>query len=320
MEKVFTPLASQAADAAIHPKLSVLVPTFNYDCTALVCALDKQAKALTAGVEILIGDDASTRDEVASACRRLENGVDIRSLRPSHNLGRAGIRNMLGREARGEWLLFLDSDGLPPDNHFLSRYATTMNGKADVVCGGIVHPRQQPSEAVSLRYRYEHHAERSHTVARRNAAPYAAFRSFNFMIRRSTFLATPFDESLRDYGYEDVLFGHQLAESGARVIHIDNPLLNCDIEDNATFLRKTEEALRTLATHAPQLAPHVRLSLQLMRLRQLGLRAVVEWCFDMTKSALRRNLLGRRPAVWLFNFYKLGYLNHVWPCDNTTRR
>lgn len=313
-------LAPQAAASVACPRLSVLIPTFNYDCTLLVRALDRQAKNLAVGVEILVGDDASTHDEVAKACRSLEDGAVIRCLRPAHNLGRAAIRNLLGREARGEWVLFLDSDGLPPDSHFLARYAETMDGNADVVCGGIVHPHKQPSAAVSLRYHYERHAERSHTAARRNAAPYAAFRSFNFMIRRSIFLATPFDETLRDYGYEDVLFGHRLAEAGARVTHIDNPLLNCDIEDNATFLRKTEEALRTLAAHAPLLGPHVRLSLHLMRLRRLGLGPAVDWCFGKAECALRRHLLGRRPAVWLFNCYKLGYLNHVWPCDSTTRR
>ncbi len=293
--------------------LSILIPTFNYDCTRLVHELTRQAAAWPGRVEILVGDDASTDAAIAASLDRLPDGATVRLVRMSRNTGRAAIRNALGREARGGWLLFLDSDGLPPDGQFLERYVAAMTDGSDVICGGISHAQLTETPTTSLRYRYERQAERRGGTQKRNAQPYASFRSFNFMIRRATFAATGFDETLRGYGYEDVLFGHLLAEKGARVVHIDNPMLNRDLEDNETFLRKTEEALRTLAAHAATLAPLVRLSRHLARLRRMGAAPLVELGYRLLAPAARRHLAGARPAVCIFTLYKIAYLNHVWP-------
>ena len=39
--------------------LSILIPVYNYDCSELVAALDKQAVRLNINYEILVADDAS---------------------------------------------------------------------------------------------------------------------------------------------------------------------------------------------------------------------------------------------------------------------
>ena len=124
-----------------------------------------------------------------------------------------------------------------------------------------------------------------------------------------------FDESFRRYGrrygYEDVLFGQQLARRGARIVHIDNPLLNTDLEANTDFLRKTEEALRTLADHCDQLGPHVRLHARLAKLRRAGLTRPLCLAYRALAPQLRRQLTGSHPSVFLFNVYKLLYLNQL---------
>ncbi len=293
--------------------LSILIPTYNYDCSALALSLRKQAEGLHAAVEILIGDDASPRHDVAVACKRLNKEPGIRSLRAPRNLGRAAVRNWLGKMASGEWLLFVDSDGMPPGPAFLRNYLQqAASGQADVVCGGIVHPSHLPSGGTNLRYRYERQAEKKHTAAARQKRPYASFRSFNFMIRRTTFLAHGFDETFHEYGYEDVLFGYQLSAAGVPIRHIDNPLLNCDLEDNPAFLKKTEEALHTLAKHKELLAERVKVSRHLSRLHRLKLRRLLETVYRMSRAPLRKNLSGRKPSLFLFNAYKLLYLNHIW--------
>ncbi len=289
--------------------LSILIPTFNYDCTPLVKGLSAMARTAGLDHEIIVGDDASTDPAVGRACDRLAERDGVKCLRPSHNMGRAALRNRLAREARGEWLLFLDSDGMPPDGLFLARYVQALAGRADVVCGGIVHPDHQPSADVSLRYRYEKDAEKHNTAKRRNRRPYASFRSFNFAIRRTVFLGIGFDESFRRYGYEDVLFGIRLAEADAVVLHVDNPLLNCDLESNAAFLRKTEEALCTLAEHEDLIGRHVKVCACLHRLPLWLRRGFLKPLFGVCAPALRRQLTGKTPSVFAFNLYKLLYLN-----------
>ena len=160
---------------------------------------------------------------------------------------------------------------------------------------------------MSLRYTYEKAAEKHHTATKRNERPYASFRTFNFMIRRNAFLQVKFDETFRHYGYEDVLFGIQLKESGFRIAHIDNPLENKDIETNEIFLRKTEEALRTLAEHADKLGDSVHLHHLYLRLQRIGLLPIVRKLFQWFAPTLQRNLLSNTPNLPCFAFYKLGY-------------
>ena len=82
-------------------KLSVLIPTYNYDCSHLVHQLLEQLPQ-NGDAEVIVGDDCSTEP--------LSSLSGCRIYRPDHNLGRAAIRNALAREAKGEWLLFIDAD------------------------------------------------------------------------------------------------------------------------------------------------------------------------------------------------------------------
>jgi hypothetical protein len=45
-------------------------------------------------------------------------------------------------------------------------------------------------------------------------------------------LNIPFDERIRNYGYEDVLLGKRLKENKIDILHIDNPLILDNYESN----------------------------------------------------------------------------------------
>ena len=88
-------------------KLSILIPTYNYDCSHLVLQLLEQ---LPEDAEIIVGDDCS-----AEAIQLTTTDERVHIYRPEHNLGRASIRNRLAKEAKGEWLLFIDSVEICPN-------------------------------------------------------------------------------------------------------------------------------------------------------------------------------------------------------------
>lgn len=289
--------------------ISILIPTYNYVAHPLAESLSRQAKEQNIPCEIIVADDASTRNECKQKNRLINSFPHCTYIELEKNIGRASIRNLLADKAQGEWLLFLDCDGMPLDDLFLKRYgqAIANHTEADIICGGIIHPKELPASNMSLRYTYEKAAEKHHTVPKRNERPYASFRTFNFMIRRKAFLQVKFDETFRHYGYEDVLFGIQLKESGFRIVHIDNPLENKDIETNEIFLRKTEEALRTLAEHADKLGESVHLHHLYLRLQRIGLLPIVRKLFQWFTPTLQRNLLSNTPSLPYFAFYKLGY-------------
>ncbi len=223
-----------------------------------------------------------------------------------HNLGRARICNLLASKAAGEWLLIVDADALIPKEFSLKRYIAAGNDAA-VVCGGLYHPDVNPNPAATLRYAYERSADRQRSAAVRSQHPHSQLSTFNLLIRRSVFMAIQFDEHCTDYGYEDTLFGVQLKKKGIPVKHIDNPLVHMGLDSNAEFLKKTETAMHTLLALQGKMEGHSRLENTANRLQQWHLTGIIKFLYRLTRPLLRRNLLGRNPALPVFSFYKLGY-------------
>ena len=233
----------------------------------------------------------------------------VKLFRPSHNLGRAAIRNALAQKAKGEWLLFIDADAQVRSESFIKDYLLPLRGgwEGSVICGGTGNLPSCPRPEARLRYDYEVKAEKRLTLSHRRAHPYAQFTTFNFLIQRELFLSIGFDESLKEYGHEDTLFGLELKKRGIPILHIDNKLIHLGLEDADEYLQKTETALRSLAMMPLEQKQNVRVSAFAERLDRYCLLSVVRCLFKVTKPLLRSNLLGKYPNQLIFAFYKLGY-------------
>lgn len=304
-------LSSQAETKAMY--LSILIPTYNYNCTQLVSELTRQAQAIEGlRYEIIVGDDGSTDGQALAANRAINDLPCCEYWERVFNSGRSAIRNRLYERSIGRWLLFLDSDGMPLSGDFLSCYiAATECLSTGVVCGGVAHPATPPSPAVCLRWLHETNYEQRTPLEWRNSHPYANFRSFNFLIDRDSFAKVMFDEQVRGYGYEDNLFGQALQVCGVVVKHIANPLLNVDIETNEAYLAKNEEALRTLAAHYDNMAPFITIAQKLEQLETRHLGWLLSLVYRVAYPLLRRNLMGTSPRIWVFNLYRAGYLRSL---------
>ena len=292
-------------------RLSILIPTHNYDCTRLVYDLEAQ---LTEEDEIIVGNDCSTDKNIVAKLSEIENSGKSRVFTPNDNdsrpLGRAAIRNALAREAKGEWLLFIDADAEVRSKTFIEDYLSATKF-APVVCGGTGNLPECPSPECRLRYDYEVEAEKRLTVVRRQRFPYSQLATFNFLIRRDIFLSICFDEGFKEYGYEDTCFGFQLKQRDIAIQHIDNKLTHLGIETSDVYLSKIETALRTLSKIEKEQRKLVRLSGFAMKLERYYLLGLVRCIFRLTKKHLRANLLGKHPNQKLFTFYKLGYYADV---------
>ena len=145
------------------------------------------------------------------------------------------------------------------------------------------------------------------TAERRNQHPYANLRTFNFMMPREVALSHPFDESITLYGYEDTLLGSQFEKEGLKVIHIDNPLINADIEENPIFLKKTEESMHSLYQLKDKMRHHSRLLTSYEKIRRLKLDTLLRFVFPLLRPMLTWHLTGKQPTVIALQFYKLAY-------------
>ena len=291
---------------------SILITTYNYDCSRFVRDLDVQCAdfmACTPGFdyEIILGDDASTDETSKRAnCEAVEQLAHCRYVAATENSGLAAMRNRLAGEARFPYLLFFDSDAEVCTENFIATYWANRD-KADAVCGALRNPAGKAAPGTELRWRYEHKAEKIRTVEYRMEHPYNFFTAFNLLISRDVFQRIRFDARCSQYGYEDALFGLELQRKGVSIVHIDNPLIHLGIDSNVSFLSKTETALRTLCALGSPMQDFAGASRLQRKLQRAGLSRLLAAAFCTVRPLLRRHLLGRHPSLLVFNAYKLGY-------------
>ena len=284
--------------------ISILIPTRNFNCSKLIEALHGQGKALGCPYEILIAEDGTEKSNL-----RLNSIADTltncRRIVKETNIGRAAIRNLLAAEAQYQGLIFIDCDAVVEKDDFLQTYATGLQ-KHKVICGGLYHPQEIPNEHCTLRYRYEKEADKTRDAVTRSKAPYDRFTSFNFAIDKALFNSILFDTSITRYGYEDVLFGKELEKQHIEILHIENRLMHCGLEDNAVFLEKTEQALATLAEIKEKI-DSTPLLYTVKKLNRYHLTGFFMGYWKCNRERLRKNLLGDTPSLLKFKIYKLGY-------------
>ncbi|RZK22002.1 MAG: glycosyltransferase [Hymenobacter sp.] len=288
--------------------LSVLIPVFNRDVSALVAALLAQLPTWPGPAEIRLLDDGS------AAAFRAHNqplatlpGVAYHEL--PVNIGRAAIRNQLVASANHAWVLLLDNTSQLPDGQYLARYAAA-RGQAPVVAGGVRYAAQPPSApALRLRWLYGRQRE-ARSLAQRQAAPHDQLLVNNLLLRREILQQFPLDERLRGYGHEDTKLGWQLAAAGVPIHHLDNPIVHAGLDTAARFLQKSEQAVANLARllREDHLALSSRLTQVTQRLQRAGLAPAVRMALALGEPLLRRNLLSANPSLRALDALKLFWL------------
>ncbi len=256
--------------------ISVLIPVYNHSAFALVSTLIDQARAIEVPCEIIVLDDGSTdfKDQFEtypkSEILRIEKSIS--------NLGRSRARNKLAELAKYPFLLLLDCDGIPVRDDFLERYLEA-NETAGVLVGGS---RYEKPENKKFLLHYTHGIQRE-------IANQRGFKSNNFFISKELFQSIRFDESLKQYGHEDTLFGVELDRKGIEIRHIDNPVIHQGLEEAATFLGKSLTAIE----NAWKLYRENKITGQEIRVLNLFLK----WNASPVKRKLLKFIASRK-KVW----------------------
>lgn len=293
--------------------LSILIPTYNYNITKLVTDLHKQASDTFVDFEILVMEDGSTQFlNENKTIERLK--FCTHTILPS-NIGRAAIRNKLADSAKYDHLLFIDCDAEVIMPHYIEKYLSFCKENA-VAVGGTAYDNTIKNSKLSLRLKYGRKREGMTAIERAKDGKYSHFSTFNFLISKTTFQRIRFDESLKTYGHEDTLFGHQIAELGCDMHHIDNPLQHNGLDDNKTFLAKTEVAVKNLyklyqSNNYPFLTNQSKLLLTFIRMKEKNLIPLLTSVFTVIKPILRLNLCSKYPSLRIFDLYKLLYLTSI---------
>ena len=279
-------------------ELSVLIPTYNSNCSDLVFSVHGMLKQMNIPYEIIVADDGSTDEESVNSNRSIEKLEYVKYIIRKENVGRACIRNFLAQQAQYKWLLFLDADVTIDRSRFIQKY---LEQDFDVILGGIIVVKRVKKLENNLRYIVESKYMESSTTAKRLRKQAKEFHTANFLVRKDIILKVPFNENFKHYGYEDVLFGKELNANGYHIHHINNPVTLIDFEENERFVEKTEESLRTLHEFKNELKGYSAL------LKYAWLKPVLKPLYHIIGKPIRNNLAGNNPKVSLFNIYKLLY-------------
>lgn len=172
--------------------------------------LEAITSAQAAPEEVIVVDDASV-DETA----RLASTLATKVVRLDGSVGASAARNAGARQARGDVLVFVDSDVLVPPDAFLRVRAhmedptiTAVQGVYDArcPCGNV------PSQYKNLYYHYAW----THRVKDRWLVSAASF--FLAVRARSFWEVGGFDEGIKAPTVEDADLGHRLTRQGARIL------------------------------------------------------------------------------------------------------
>ena len=167
--------------------------------------------------------------------------LDMKEL--SSNQGRSRIRNLLADAAKGQYLLFLDCDSKVVKADYLATYVSALHPDTLLYGGRCYLPTPPADQRYYLHWYYGIHREQQ-SAEQRQKQPYHSFMTNNFLIPTKQFMAIRFDESLKQYGHEDTLFGMELKNRQVPIVHMDNPLEHTGIEVAEIFLDKTKRQLR----------------------------------------------------------------------------
>jgi len=274
--------------------LSILIPTFNYNIVPLVTELHNQCMECDIDFEILVFDDGS-KSELNTFNNTINNLNNCVFKALSENIGRSAIRNLLGKHAKFNTLIFTDADTFPKRKFYIKNYITN---NLDVINGGIICTETAPKKQFKLRWLYTKHRE------------FNALCSSNFLIKKSIFEQYPFDEAIKTYGYEDVLFFENLKKNNINILKIDNPLIHASNDDYKSFIDKTELAICNLITllNSNKLQKENFKVAQLYnKLKRFKLVDLIILLFKLSKPLLIKNFNSSSPSLLLFDFYRLGY-------------
>lgn len=285
--------------------LSILIPVYNQYVVPLVKDLLGQCERSGIAYQILVFDDKSD-EEWKSKNESLHRSFGVNYVELSENIGRARIRNRLGRMARYEHLLFLDGDSEVVREDFISTY---LSACADhkIIYGGRVYQDIKPTD-LSLMLHWKYGKEREALpVDKRIKLPFLNFQSNNFLIKATLFEGMHFDEEVVGYGYEDLLYAERLKEEGQRIAHIDNPVLHGGLEPTGQFLAKTINAVENLASlnKADKLLD-TRLTTFYTSLDKNMVLWLVEKYIQAKKDRILQNLNSDKPSIRQFSLFKLG--------------
>ena len=279
--------------------LSILIPCYNWDVYQLIKDLQKQCieEYSIDNFEILCIEDGSKNYFQNNKIDMIEG---VRYEIRTKNIGRSAIRNLLSKKARFSWLLFIDCDSKIVTKNFIESYKKNIGtNEKTVFYGKTTYPKNTLNKKTILHEKY------GRIIESKRKKDF--FSSHHFLIHKNCFQEIRFDEKIKSYGYEDVLFQ---IESDYSFQYIDNTLCHIGLKSNEKFLQDCEESLRNITKYIDNknIINQIKILRYWQTLSRCYLDKIISVLFNIFQATIKRNLLSKNPNLTLLQIYKMGFL------------
>jgi len=231
------------------PLISIIVPVYNVQDYIIACLKSIAFQTYNGNIECLIIDDCGNDDSIILAKEFISNNTypnrSFRIIYHKENKGLSGARNTGIREAKGEWLFFLDSDDLITEDcihlmiDLIKRYP-----KTQVVFSGTI--------ATNGKYKYMDYEYRTNELPEHSDDPnwinwallkheMLAMTAWNKLLRRSFIMEHKlyFIEGILN---EDEVFHFQLAKYLTSLSILKKNTYVYRIRDNSIITSEKKES------------------------------------------------------------------------------
>lgn len=130
-----------------NPKITIIVPVYNAEKYVRE-TLDSLKSQTMKDFEVLMIDDGSPDGSPAILDEYAQADSRFRVIH-KENGGVSSARNLGLREAKGEWLIFVDADDLLPQNALEALYAA-VDDETDYVLGSVIKFGDVPEELIEI--------------------------------------------------------------------------------------------------------------------------------------------------------------------------
>lgn len=198
------------------PELSVVIPTYNRLDTLRYVIPALLAQDVDAAYEIVVGDSQSNDGTAQYLAGIAATDARVRHLPGPYN-GRAMARNAGIAAARGEIVLFTDSDIIAaPD--LLARHLAIHRSRRNVAVVGLELQVDSVAAYEALRDRPDRRTP-LHPNGRKRLS-WLYFMTGNASVRRADLERVGrFDEDFTGYGHEDLELGYRLERAGISIAY-----------------------------------------------------------------------------------------------------
>ncbi len=287
--------------------ISVLIPIYNTSVVQLVQELVTQCSKAKISFEIICLDDLSS-SKYHEINRAISPLIGVNYVELTDKCGRSKIRNKLAALARFDHVLYLDSDSKIISKRFIKKYLSAIKtNPQSILVGGRSYNKKEPNNPIyKLHWLYGSKRE-SPSASIRNKRSIELFHSNNFIAPRDLIGATPFNQSINGYGYEDIQWAHQACKTHS-ITHIDNPIKHTGLKKIDLFLEEIETSISNLVKlYKQDPTINTRLIRTYQLLSNLGLSQLFIKLLNRLKGQIISRLNGPNPKLIYLDLLKLHY-------------